>query len=223
MFMINNFNKRAGVNPFTTICALSVGLVFLLSSISLSADDFVPPIVSISKNRKEHVQLYLEEFVSGRFRSSYPQIYTALTNAFEKLPEDVFFTITDRERPIIFVLAITSGIGRYANSTEFIMRESDPPTFQDGFYLVTLADELDDAPTPAAIEGVLLHEMAHRYLEHLRAGAFSCEMERETNRLVKKWGFEKEYNAASKAFGSKKKGDSPCQDSLPSVAVEVRE
>ncbi len=92
------------------------------------------------------------------------------------------------------------------------MREDDPLTFQNGFYLTTLSDELNDAPDPEAIEGILFHEMAHRYLEHLRAEEFSCEMEREANRLVKQWGFETEYQKASQTLGSKKKGDSPCQD-----------
>ncbi len=164
------------------------------------------------KNRGEQAKRYVDEFADGRFRVSYPKIYKALIDAFTRLPGDVFAEVTDRDRPMIFVLAITSGIARYANSTEFILRESDPPTFKDGFYIVVLGDELEDAADPKAIEGVVLHETAHRYLEHLRAKEFSCEMERQTNRLVKEWGFEGEYKKASGAFGSKAPGDSPCSD-----------
>ena len=54
--------------------------------------------------------------------------------------------------------------------------------------------------------------MAHRHLNHLRQKELSCEMEREANRLVKAWGFETEYKKVSATFGSKKIGDSPCQD-----------
>ncbi|MCK5581296.1 MAG: hypothetical protein KAJ18_08485 [Candidatus Omnitrophica bacterium] len=200
---------------FSKIIKVLLILFFVLGLTSArvsASEDSSQDSSEISQTRKELVKAYLDEFASGRFQAFYPQIYTALTNAFQKLPEDVFITLTDRDRPIIFVLAITSGIGRYANSTEFIMREFDPPTFQDGFYLVTLSDELDDAPTPAAVEGIIFHEMAHRYLEHLKEAEPSCEHEREANRLIKRWGFEKEYQKASEAFGSKKEGDSPCSD-----------
>jgi len=163
-------------------------------------------------SRREQAKRYVDEFADGRFRVSYPKIYQALIDAFTKLPEDVFVEVTDRDRPMIFVLAITSGIARYANSTEFILREFDPPTFKDGFYIVVLGDELEGTADSKAIEGVVLHETAHRYLEHLRAEEFSCEMELETNRLVREWGFEGEYKKASGAFGSKAPGDSPCSD-----------
>lgn len=187
----------------------------------LASQESIPADVPITQSRQQGVQQYLGEFASGQFPSSYPQIYTALTHALEKLPEDIFLTLTDRDRPILFVVSMTSGIGRYANSTEFVMREDDPPTFQNGFYLVTLSDELDAAFDPLAIEGILFHEMAHRYLEHLKKAEFSCEMEREANRLVKQWGFEKEYQKASEIFGSKTEGDSPCKDTVPAESIDV--
>ena len=113
---------------------------------------------------------------------------------------------------MIFVDVLTSGIARTANAVQFTMRKDDPPTFQKGFYLIKLGDNLEDASDVEAIEGVIFHELAHRILEHLSSGKFSCDMEREANRLVKKWGFEKEYTKASGEFGHKEPGDSPCHD-----------
>jgi hypothetical protein len=76
-----------------------------------------------------------------------------------------------------------------------------------------MGDGLNDAEDGKAIEGVVLHEIMHRYLEHLRAqGKQSCQLEKEANQKLKELGFEEEYNEAVKFFGAKKKGDSPCSD-----------
>jgi len=120
--------------------------------------------------------------------------------------------VTNRRRPIIFLHSYSSGIARYANSTEFIVEKNDPPIFQDGFFIIILGDELNVADDIQAIEGIILHEITHRYLEHLSAEELGCQMEREANRLVKQWGYEKEYLLASETFGAKKKGDSPCAE-----------
>ncbi len=153
---------------------------------------------------------YLDQFSGTEFKIDYPQIYQALTNVFMELPDDVFHALTDPKRPVIFVSNITTGIARYAHATEFIKTKKS--TFAQGFYLITLADELNNTDDVEAIEGIIFHELAHRYLEHLRRSQFSCEMEKEANGLVKKWGFEKKFLKAKEKFGSKKIGDSPCQD-----------
>ena len=72
----------------------------------------------------------------------------------------------------------------------FIFRKVIFPAFQDGFYIIFLGSELNNAPNPKAIEGVILHEIAHDYLDHLKADKHSCEMEREANRLVQQWGYK---------------------------------
>jgi hypothetical protein len=154
----------------------------------------------------------MREFVSGSLKY-YPNIIQAIEDALNKLPDEVYEKVTHRARPIIFVNSISSGIARFAHSTQFVMEPGDPPTFTDGFYLIILGDELDGQNT-AAIEGIILHETAHRYLDHLSRPASNCDMEREANRLIKSWGYEEEYKAASQSFGAKQKGDSPCADEM---------
>lgn len=162
-------------------------------------------------DRQEVVAEYLSEFTSSGILFSYPNIHAALKNALNKLPQEVFWEVTHRSRPIIFMDYLTSGIGRFANSTEFFMRPHDPPAFAQGFYMIKLSDEVENA-SPEEIEGLILHEIAHRTLEHLHSKKISCDMEREANMLVKSWGFEQEFLKAKERFGSKEKGDSPCQD-----------
>ena len=181
--------------------------IFILSA-------FINPQVSFAKprSRAQLIDAYYREFVSASIRLDYPQIDTALRAVLTKLPEDAFRVVINRRRPILFLTNITSGIARYANATEFTVEEKDPPTFTKGFYIIILGDELNTIADPEAIEGILFHEIAHRYLDHLKSTKHPCEREKEANRLVKSWGFEKEFLKAKKAFGSKEKGDSPCQD-----------
>ncbi len=164
------------------------------------------------KNRDQAIKQYLAEFVSGNIQHAFSSVDVALHNVLRKVPDHVFQAVTDRKRPVIFVDYYTSGIARFAGSTEFVFREGDQPAFQDGFYLIQLGDALDSVEDPIAIEGVILHEIAHRILEHLKADHFSCALEREANRLVKSWGFEQEFLKAKEYFGSKSPGDSPCHD-----------
>ncbi|MBF0123185.1 MAG: hypothetical protein HQL21_07275 [Candidatus Omnitrophica bacterium] len=79
--------------------------------------------------------------------------------------------------------------------------------------LIKLRDALVDGSSDA-IMGIVAHEIAHRVLDHLRRNDVSCQAERETNRLIKSWGFAKEFEAASKEFGKAKVGDgvATCQD-----------
>jgi len=163
-------------------------------------------------DRREVIKEYLSEFASGGLPVRYEKIYTAIQNALSKLPQDVFLSVTDRSRPILFLDFYTSGIARFAGSTEFSVLPDDPATFGQGFYMIKLGDELNSINDVQAIEGVILHEIAHRVLEHLKKQGFSCEMEKEANQLVKSWGFEEEYKKASHQFGSKEPGDSPCHE-----------
>jgi len=166
-------------------------------------------------DREEMAKQYLSEFASGNILFNYPKQRSALLNALQKLPLDIYLEVTDRRRPIIFIDYYTDGIAKYAGSMEFRMRESDPPTFENGFYIIRMGDGLNDAEDEGAIEGVVLHEIMHRTLEHLRAeDKESCELEKEANQKLKELGFEEEYKKASEFFGAKKKGDSPCSDKL---------
>ena len=166
-------------------------------------------------DREEMTKQYLSEFASGNILFNYPKQRTALLNALQKLPLDIYLEVTDRRRPIIFIDYYTAGIAQYAGSMEFRMRETDPSTFGDGFYIIRMGDGLNDAQDEGAIEGIVLHEIMHRYLEHLRSdGKTSCELEKEANQKLKELGFEEEYKKASEFFGAKKKGDSPCSDEL---------
>ncbi len=164
-------------------------------------------------DRQEVIKQYLEEFASGNLLGN-PKTRIALQSALSDLPKEIFIEITNRNRPIIFTDYYTVGIAKYASSLEFRMREEDPPTFEDGFFMIRLGDALNEADHPDAIKGIVAHEIAHHVLEHLRAGEFSCEFEREANQLIKTWGFEDELAQASKLFGAKKKGDSPCSDKV---------
>jgi len=166
-------------------------------------------------DREEMAKQYLSEFASGNLIHNYPKVRAALLSTLQRLPQDIFLTITERQRPILFIDYYTGGIAQYAGSLEFTMREDDPPTFENGFYIIRLGDGLNDATTPEAISGIVAHEIAHRTLEHLKnKEKHSCELEIEANQLIKEWGFEEEYAKASEEFGSKKEGDSPCQEWL---------
>lgn len=173
-------------------------------------------VIDVAQNDREEIaKEYLGEFASGNILGSFPNIREALLKAMTKLPIDVFMAVTPRKRPTLFIDVYTSGIARFANSLDFTMRKDDPETFQEGFYLIKLGDELNNTDDPESIEGVIYHELAHRVLNHLHTDDVdSCDMEREANRLIKQWGFEKEFLKAKEAFGSKRKGDSPCADKL---------
>jgi len=165
--------------------------------------------------KEDRIKRYIAEFVSGDIRLNYPQIFKALINTVEKLPDDVFDEISNRERPVVFLNSITSGIARFAHSNEFTVEEDDPPTFSGGFFVIILGDELNNAENVEAIEGVIAHEIAHRYLENIKAynaGAEPCALERKANHTIQEWGFSEEFAQAKDVFGAKKRGDSPCSD-----------
>jgi Zn-dependent protease with chaperone function len=165
---------------------------------------------SISSSRQT-TEEYFQEFVSPEIQY-YPNIDQALKNVFSKLSPEVLQEIKHRDYPILFVPTISSGIARYAHAVEFTQEKGKNRAFRKGFYLIMLGDQLNQIADVEAIEGVILHEIAHRYLNHAQSQNPGCELEREANRLVKKWGFEAEYKKASAAFGHKESGDSPCHD-----------
>lgn len=167
------------------------------------------------KTDENDISLYMREFVSAELYN-YPNILEAIKHTLQKLPKDVYTEVTARERPVVFLPTISTGIARYARSHQFLVEPDDTPTFIDGFYLILLGDELNNKNNVPAVSGIIAHEIAHRYLEHLTERKDMCDMEREANRLIKQWGFEKEFEAASDLFGAKKKSDSPCyEEKLP--------
>lgn len=160
-------------------------------------------------SRQEQIEQYKKEFVSSELLG-YANIAFALDAVLLNLPENVFAFATDRTKPVLFINTVTSGIARFARSMDFTVEADDPPTFTDGFRIILLGDELNQTADPKAIEGVIYHELAHHYLGHLQSDARSCELEREANAEVKRWGFEDKYLKAKEAFGAKKSADSPC-------------
>jgi len=156
------------------------------------------------------IEIYLSEFASANLRRPGSAIYLGLQSALKKLPEDIFIAVTDRKKPTLFIHYFTAGIARYAGSEEFTVLEDDAPTFTNGFYMIKISDALVESHNQQAIEGVILHEIAHRVLEHTKVQKPSCELEKEANHLVQDWGHEELFSKAKELFGAKKKGDSPC-------------
>jgi len=162
-------------------------------------------------DRNEVVKEYLGEYCSQAFIQSSPKIYTAIQNALRRLPLNVFLSVTDRARPVLFTEFHSSGMGRFANSSEIYSFEDDAPSMMAGLTIIKLNMELEEAPDSTAIEGVILHELAHRYLKHAqtRTNRNVCDQEREANRLVKSWGADEEFARAQEVFGGKGGGICP--------------
>ncbi|MBF0485446.1 MAG: hypothetical protein HQL16_02915 [Candidatus Omnitrophica bacterium] len=165
-------------------------------------------------DRAEIVKEYLGEFCSGGIVQGGSKTFLAVQDVLMRVPFDVFVNVTNRRHPVLFTEYFDSGTARFANSSEIFSGPDDAPAFEDGIMIMKLSTELDSADSPAAIEGIVAHELAHHVLEHVKKGvAGSCNAEREANRLIKKWGFAKEYEAASKSFGHEKVGGTmACQD-----------
>ena len=159
-------------------------------------------------NRPEIVEEYLGEFCSRAFVQGYPKIYSAIKAALTKIPHDVFLAVTDRSRPVIFTEYHYTGIGRFANSSNIFSFEDDAPSMTDGLTMIKLSVELEDkAESSQEIEGIILHELAHRVLDHAKKEIRTCQMEREANNLVKSWGFGEEFQKAKATFGDKTRTD----------------
>ena len=161
-------------------------------------------------DRSKSIKDYLAEFCSIEESSI---IYKAIVNVMRKMPYKDFLYITNRQRPIIFVDYSDSGTARFASSQEFLVGPNDPPCCKEGFTLIKLGQGLGIAKTSQAIEGVVAHEIAHRVLEHIKKGQIDCNAERASNRLIKQWGFTKEFEEAKKLFGTRKGDPAGCQES----------
>ncbi len=151
-------------------------------------------------DREEIVREYLSEYCSQAFIYYIPKMYKAISNCMNKIPIEVFYEITDRERPVLFTEVNYRGMSRFAATSNVISFEHDPPSFQKGFTLIKLSTEMGDIGSVEAIEGVIYHELAHRYLVHGGAD-YKRENEREANHLVESWGLKKELDAAIETFG----------------------
>jgi hypothetical protein len=161
-------------------------------------------------DRPEVVQEYLDEFC---FYQPPSLIYEAIKDVLLKMPYKDFLKATDRRRPMLFTEFYTEGTARFASSSEFIVTPDSPPCCSEGFTIVKLGMSLGLAKTPGPIEGVVAHEIAHRVLDSIRLGHTDCDAERRANRLIVKWGFKKEFKAASQLFGQKKGDPAGCQES----------
>lgn len=152
--------------------------------------------------RPEVVEEYLSEYCSQIFIQSLPKTYKAIEDALNLIPQEAFLSITNRARPTLFTEYHYTGMGRFANSSEIFSFPDDAPSFEDGMTIIKLSTELEDtAQTPEEIEGIILHELAHRYWEHAKNQTELCQREREANKLVKEWGFEKQFEQTKSRFG----------------------
>jgi len=161
-------------------------------------------VAPVMPSCRSGIDLYLAEFSAPSFTSS--KIGPALREVLLRLPEEALAKVMDRRRPVLFVDVYSGGTGRFASSSEVILEPKDAPAFQQGMTLIKISDALADGSS-SAIKGILAHEIAHRVLDHIRLHHVSCQSEREANRLIKSWGFTREYEAASAEFGREKAGD----------------
>lgn len=160
-------------------------------------------------DRREMLEGYLNEFCSLQ---GFSTIFEAIKDVMMRMPYEDFLIVTDRRRPVIFTEFYDSGTSRFARSMEMVMTKDDPPCCQQGFTLLKLGLGLGIATAKEPIEGVVAHELAHRVLDHIRKGYVNCDAERQANRLIKQWGFNKEYLLASQVFGQKKGDPAACQE-----------
>ena len=160
-------------------------------------------------DRPEVIKEYLNEFC---FYQDPDVIYRAIWDVLLRMPYKDFLNVTNRQRPIIFTEFYDSGTARFASSSEFILTKDDPPCCKEGFTIIKLGMGLGLSRIPGPIEGVIAHEIAHRVLDSIRKGNVNCDAERAANALIRKWGFKKEFKAASKLFGQKKGDPAACQE-----------
>jgi hypothetical protein len=157
-------------------------------------------------DRDEVIEEYLSEFCSSAFLRDHPRTHEAIKSALKVLPHEVFLSVTERARPVIFTEYHKNGMGSFANSSEIITADGEPPAFMKGMTLIKLSTDLENGDT-LAIEGIVLHELTHRVLEHSKRKPYSCKFEREANRLVKAWGKEEAFLKAKELFGAEKTGE----------------
>ena len=164
------------------------------------------------QDRHQAIKAYLGEFCSFEPSST---IYQAIDNVLQRMPYQDFLNVTNRRRPVLFTEFYDSGTARFASSSEFMVLPGESPCCQEGFTIVKLGLSLGLSKTKEPIEAVVAHELAHRVLDHIRKGNVNCDAERQSNALIKKWGFRKEFQEASRIFGQKKGDPAACQEALP--------
>ncbi|MBF0522261.1 MAG: hypothetical protein HQL24_04305 [Candidatus Omnitrophica bacterium] len=191
----------------------SIILCLVLAIACCSCTTFPRRDLSVPEYRAKAVDAYLAEF-SDSFEGS--KIGPAIHEVLMRMPQDALKIILNRRRPVLFVGVCSSGTAKFASSSEVIICEKDVPAFQQGMTIIKISDSLASGSSDA-IMGIVAHELAHRVLDHIRHNHVSCQAEREANRLIKSWGFAKEYAAASKEFGHAKVGDgvASCQEEAP--------
>lgn len=146
-------------------------------------------------DRREVTREYMGEFCSEALLNS-PKIRSAIRDVFERIPEEIFLFVTRRDFPALFVEYYTKGNPRLSNSGEVRILKDDPPTFGKGIWIVKINSELEQIADKAAVEAIVAHELAHRVLRQAPEKNDTAEKERAANRLIKKWGFEKEFLSA---------------------------
>ncbi|MBF0593577.1 MAG: hypothetical protein HQL22_01270 [Candidatus Omnitrophica bacterium] len=165
-------------------------------------------------DRPEVIEEYMGEFCSPSFSSQggMPRMYAAISDVLLRIPLEAFLKVTDRRHPVLFTEVYDAGTARFANTAEIISSEDDAPAFQGGMAIIKLSTAFNEAATPAPIEGVIAHELAHRVLEHVRIVHKTCDLERQANALVKQWGFVDEYKQASLMFGHREGDAASCKE-----------
>lgn len=174
---------------------------------------------AVPAQREKMVEAYLSEFCSGNFKEG--RIATAIRAVMMRLPPEALVTVMDRKRPVLFTEVYDEGTARFASSTDVIVTAKDVPAFQQGMTILKISTALEKGTTEAVM-GIVAHELAHRVLDNVRRGDVSCQAEREANRLIKSWGFTREYEAASLEYGHVKEGGgvASCQEKDEEPAVK---
>ncbi len=164
------------------------------------------------EKRGQIIDGYLEEFCSGAFLNN-SKIGPSIRDVMMRMPVNDLEIVMNRRRPVMFVEMYDVGTAKFVSSSEMIVRPEDKPAFQEGMTIIKISTALENGSSEA-ISGIVAHELAHRVFDHVRRGEVSCQSEREANQLIKSWGFEKEYEAASAEFGRKKEGSgvASCQE-----------
>ena len=183
--------------------------IVLFLFLLFSSHDAFASDVPTEKDRKQVMDQYLSEFCSLQ---GFPKIFTAIQDVLMRMPYKDFLIVTNRQRPVIFMEVYDSGTARFASSQELIIDKKDEPCCREGFTVIKLGLGLDGAKDSVPIKGVVAHELAHRVLDHIRKGYVNCDAERQANRLIKKWGFGKEFLEASRVFGQRKGDPAGCQE-----------
>jgi hypothetical protein len=155
-------------------------------------------------DRKEVVREYTGEFCSQALLNS-PKFCAAIRDVLTRMPDEAFLFVTRRDFPVLFTEYYSEGNARLSNSGEVLALEDDPPTFTRGIWIVKINDGLQRIAGQEAIEGIMAHELAHRVLRHSPNEKDMIQAEKAANRLIKEWGFQKEFTAAARLSEFSKK------------------